>query len=176
MSGINIEPGRPEKSEYLEYYETYLSKVDGDEILPLLESQIGDFRAVFDAIPADQIDVLHAPYTWTIKQVVGHCVDTERVFGYRAGRFAAGDETPLPGFDQDLYVEQTDYSLVTLADLTGELEHLRRGNIAMLKRQNANSWMRKGLGDGKAMTVRAAAFIMVGHINHHLEIVKKRLG
>ena len=175
MTTTNIEPGRPRKTEYFEYYETYLSKVDGDVILPLLENQITEFRSILDPISEDQTTVLHAPFTWTIKQVIGHCVDTERIFGYRACRFAAGDTTSLPGFDQDAYVEQTGYSNVTLGVLVDELELLRRSNLAMFRRQNSETWMRGGAGDEKLMTVRATAYIMVGHINHHLQIIQKRL-
>ena len=167
--------GRPQPGEYLAYFDTYISLVDETEILPALESQLEALQTFTKSIPAEQLDVLHAPYTWTIKQVYGHCIDTERIFGYRAARFAAGDQTSLPGFDQDVYVEQTDYPSVSIDDLLEELLATRQSNLFLLRRQSKETWLRAGVADGKNMTVRAAAYVLVGHIRHHLRIVQQRL-
>ena len=175
MHEINIEPGRPEAGEFLHYFEPYIAKAEGDLILPQLEKQMDRVRSVLNSLSTEQVNTLHEPYTWTIKQVIGHCVDSERVFGYRAGCFAAGDQTSLPGFDQDDFVRQTDYDPVCMTALIEELDSLRQSNLAMFRRQNSETWMRKGMGDGKVMTVRAAAFILVGHVNHHLQIIEKRI-
>ncbi|MFT7631177.1 MAG: hypothetical protein ACI87E_002213 [Mariniblastus sp.] len=168
-------PDRPSPQEYLDYFEAYISLVGEGNIIEILESQVSTIRAELDELDAESASVLHPPYTWTIKQVIGHCVDTERIFGYRACRFAAADGTALPGFDQDAFVNNTDYTRVDLPDLIDELEYLRRGNVAMFKRQTPESWLRQGAGDGKSMSVRAAAYIMAGHITHHLKIIQERL-
>ncbi|MEL7499685.1 MAG: DinB family protein [Planctomycetota bacterium] len=170
-----VEPGRPLADEYLDYFETYISLVPESDILNQLDSQTSDMSAMRAAVPADQEQVLHAPYTWTIKQVVGHCIDTERVFAYRAARFAAGDKTSLPGFDQDTFVANTDYNACELGSLVDELVETRKSNLSLFRRQNNESWMRGGSADGKKMTVRAAAYVMVGHIRYHWAIVRKRL-
>lgn len=168
-------PGRPMAEEYLDYFDTYISLVPDEDILLAMRQQVDVIREVATTIPADQLDVLHAPYTWTIKQVFGHCIDTERVFSYRAARFAAGDQTALPGFDQDAYVAKTDYNASEFSDLVDELVAVRESTIYLLNRQNHETWLRGGLADGKKMTVRAAAYSMVGHIRYHLKIVRDRL-
>jgi len=171
----SLSPGRPHPGEYLDYFKAYISLVGDEPILEQLNAQTVVIRKSLESISTEQAETLHDPYTWTIKQVIGHCVDTERIFGYRACRFAAGDATSLPGFDQDAFVDNTDYTNVALPELIDELEHLRLGNIAMFKRQTNHSWLRQGSGDGKNMSVRAAAYIMVGHITHHLNIINERI-
>lgn len=169
------QPGRPHPEEYLDYFEAYISLVGDGDIVAILDSQVAIFRETLDSITTEQAELVHAPYTWTIKQVVGHCVDTERIFGYRACRFAAADATSLPGFDQDAFVSNTDYDHVSLPDLTDELVSLRNGNVSLFRRQSRESWLRQGTGDGKLMSVRATAYIMAGHINHHFGIIEERL-
>jgi len=170
-----IDPGRPVTGEYQDYFDTYISLVEEGNILEILEEQITTIAEMLAAVPDSQLDCLHEPYTWTIKQVIGHCVDTERIFGYRACRFAANDPTPVPGFDQDTYVDNTDYQGVSLEALIQELLLARQANLAMLKRQTQDAWLRTGTADGKTMSVRAAAYVMAGHIIHHFKIIEKRL-
>ena len=170
-----IKPGRPESGEYLAYFDTYISLVQETDILAALDDQIPVIQRLVDRIPSSQLDQLHDPYTWTIPQVIGHCIDTERIFGCRICRFAAGDATPLPGFDQDQYVADTDYQSAAFPDLINELIANRQANLLMLRRQDESSWLRAGVADGKNMTVRAAAYVLVGHIRHHLKIIAKRI-
>lgn len=166
---------RPAKNEYAKYYGTYIDRVPDGNIIEQLDSQIAKFRNVLDRIDEDEASVLHEPYTWTIKQVVGHLIDVERVFGYRALRFASGDDRPILGMEQNPWVDNTDYETPTLAVLTDELEYSRRANLSFFKRLKQDGWDRKGAADGNEMTVRAVAYCLVGHIIHHLEIVKSRL-
>ena len=136
---------------------------------------MGQLRTLLSAADPAELDKLHAPYTWTIKQVLGHLIDTERVFGYRAARFATGDDTPLPGFDQDQFVANMDYSAVPFSRLLDELDYLRKGHLLMFSRFDGACWTQMGQADGKQMSTRAAAYIMAGHIRHHQRIVEKRL-
>lgn len=168
-------PGRPQPDEYLDYFETYIGRVPETEIHPALDSQIAEIQAI-GALADGQDDVLHAPYTWTIRQVIGHCLDTERVFGYRAMRFAAGDEISLPGFDQDLFVANTNYANNGLAELIEELVHQRRAHILMFRRMDQEAWYRRGQVDADGLSVRAAAYILVGHLRHHFAIIRERVG
>lgn len=167
--------GRPQPGEYLDYFETYISFVPEEDIVSTAKAQIADIEALLDEVPDDQQLVLHAPYTWTIKQVVGHCIDTERIFAYRFARFAAGDTESLPGFDQDAYVANTDYNAIELASLIEELATTRRSNVQLMARQTPETMLRTGVADGKNMTVRAAAYVMVGHIRYHWKIMRNRL-
>ena len=146
-----------------------------EDVLSALHEQVGEAKEVLAAIPATEEDAIHAPYSWTVKQVWAHCLDTERVFGYRALRFAVGDATELPGFDQDLFADQTSLIRVPLADLVDEWVALRHSHVGLFRRLDEDARMRSGLADGKRMSVRAIAFIMVGHVRHHLDILQKRL-
>ena len=165
----------PTDGEYAEYFGLYIGRVPDGDIVQFLELQTGQFQEVLGSIDEQTASVLHAPYTWTIKQVVGHLIDVERVFGYRALRFASGDERPILGMEQDSWVAHTDYVTPTLAALTEELGYSRRANHCFFKRIEAEAWDRKGTADGNEMTVRALAYCLVGHVTHHLEIIKSRL-
>ena len=171
-----ISSGRPAADEYAAFYDTYVSKVTETDIVAALEQQIADGRTLFDAIPDDQTNILHDPYTWTIKQVMGHMNDAERVFGYRICRFACRDETPVPGFAENHYVDAMDYDSIELKPLIDEWEHLRRANLAFIKRIAPGAWDVKGSADGNPISVRALAYCLVGHFRHHQLIVKKRVG
>ncbi|MDB4778207.1 DinB family protein [bacterium] len=165
----------PQAGEYPPYFETYLALVDETDIFAVLESQIGELRGFLGDRPESMMDEVHEPYTWTIKQALGHVIDTERIFGYRACCIAANEEADLPGFDQDAYVANSSYSEVSAAELMDELDALRRGNLAMLKRMHPEYWDRSGRADGKAITVRTLAYLLVGHVRHHQRIFEQRL-
>ena len=162
-------------AEYDEYYGRYIDRVPHGDIVELLENQIDEFAAVLGAVPEAQAGVLHDPYTWTIKQVVGHMIDVEKVFGYRAHRFACHDLRPILGMEQNDFVESLDYESALLSDMVVELKCSRRSNRYFLKRIPETAWSRTGTADGNVISVRACAFILVGHVIHHLEIIKKRL-
>ena len=128
------------------------------------------------AVPESQGNVLHPPYTWSIKQVVNHLVDCERIFGYRALRIARGDETPLPGFDENAYARATDSNLCQLTDLASEFEALRKSHVLMFRHFPPAAWTRSGTANNNPVSVRATAFILVGHVRHHFAILRKRFG
>ncbi len=167
---------RPQTDEYHEFYANYINCVPEGELFSLLEQQIAPLRSVLSGRSDEDVSTLHTPYTWTIKQVVGHLIDAEKLFGWRAHRFGCGDEAPLPGMNQNPYVDALNYESINIVTLIDELEFARKGNIAFLKRLADGDWDRVGKADGKPITVRALAYILVGHINHHWMIVQKRLG
>ena len=166
---------RPSAAEYAEYYGLYIKRVPDGDILTLLENQIAEFTGALSAVTEAQAGVLHTPYTWTIKQVVGHLIDVEKVFGYRAHRFACNDLRPIIGMEQNDFVDNLDYKSTPLSDLVIELKCSRRSNLYFLKRIPPTAWSRTGTADGKTMSVRAIAYCLVGHVTHHLEIIEKRL-
>ena len=166
---------RPSTTEYAEYYGLYIDRVPNGDILELLENQIAEFTDVLSAVSEEQAGALHAPYTWTIKQVVGHLIDVEKVFGYRLHRFACNDLRPILGMEQNDFVNSLDYEAPLLSDMVVELKCSRRSNRYFLKRIPETAWSRMGTADGNVISVRASAYILVGHVIHHLEIIRKRL-
>jgi DinB family protein len=169
-----VESGRPETSEYAEYYGKYTGRIPGTNVLPVLEQQLESTLALFRKIDERKAEFQYAPGKWSIKQLVGHIIDTERVFAYRALVFSRNDTTALPGFDQDKWAEQSNFSGLTMAEITAEFEAVRRATIALFRNVEPAAWNRKGTANGKEVTVRALAFITAGHLDHHLEILKSR--
>jgi hypothetical protein len=168
-------PARPEATEFAPYFQTYISLVTEPDIMAALHSQLGSFQMLAQYVTGDMETQVHPPYSWTIRQVVGHLIDTERVFAYRALRFAAGDTTPLPGFDQDAYVAATDYSQVSLRHLAEEMYTLRQTSLALFARFSDAAWEHIGQADDKPISVRAIAYVMAGHVRHHLRIIEQRV-
>jgi hypothetical protein len=150
--------------------------VPEDDILPVLEAQLEDVLALLRGVSEEQANTRHPPYTWSIKEVVGHLTDSERVFGYRALRFARGDATPLPGFDENSFARSAGSDAWPVAELLAELEAVRRSHLWLFRHQDAAAWRRGGQANGSPVTVRALAYIMAGHFRHHLAILRRRLG
>ena len=167
---------RPGENECSGYHRDYVAQVPDGDIVSILADQAESIGAFVRRIPADQSDVVHPPYGWSILQVIEHCVDAERVFGYRLLRFAAGDKTDLPGWDENAYADKNYAPAATLADLADEYDHLRRANLALLKRIAPTAWDEIGAADGKQVSTRAIAWLMAGHWLHHEAILRKRLG
>lgn len=168
-------PRRPQPGEYHEYYSGYIECVPAGDLFEMLECQITDFQNTLQKISDEDASILHGSYTWTIKQVVGHLIDVEKLFGWRAHRFGCGDESPLPGMEQNPYIDALDYTQTTTKQLADELEFTRRSNLSFLRRLPTEAWDRSGIASGNSMSVRALAYILVGHINHHMQIVEQRV-
>ena len=174
MRHMNI--GTPTKEEFSEYHQTFISCVPDGKVEELLESQCLSFPTFVAGIPDRQADIIHAPYGWTIHQVIEHVVDAERVFGYRALRFATGDTTELPGWNENDYSASEYGRNVSIAELSQEFRTLRKSNIALLKRMDPDRFGNLGVADGRQFSVRAIVHLMVGHLIHHENILKSRLG
>lgn len=165
---------RPLEGEYSPYYDTYISKVPAGDVLQVLSKQLDETQALLKSIPEDQGGHRYAPDKWSIREVIGHLIDSERIFAYRALRFARGDSNPLPGFDQDEYVRASGSDRRKLADLAAEFGHLRRATIAMLGSLDENAPERRGKANNNEISVRALAYVMAGHERHHIDILKER--
>jgi DinB superfamily len=166
---------RPESSEYASYYSNYVKLVPEDDIVAALRSELGQTLAFLNHVADRDASVCHPPYTWTVKQVVGHLNDCERVFGYRALRFARGDSTPLPGFDENNYARFAESDRRSLRDLAAEFEALRNSHVWLFKDLPATAWTQRGSANGNDVSVRALAYIIVGHERHHTTILRRRL-
>jgi hypothetical protein len=167
---------RPEASEYARSYENYIRLVPEEDVVEAMRSELARTLEVLRAVPEDESLRRHPPYSWSIRQVVGHLSDSERVFGYRALRFARGDATPLPGFDENVYAAAAQSDRIALSDLADEFEGLRRSHLGLFAGLPEDAWDRRGVANQAEISVRALAYAVVGHERHHMGIVRKRLG
>jgi hypothetical protein len=158
-----------------QYHRDLIDATAGDCAMAIMNEQIAWLVNLASSISADQVDRVHPPYGWTIRQVVEHCADAERVFGYRMLRFAAGDPTELPGWDENFYAEQR-FGLGNFDKLIEEVRSLRQSNLLLLRRLSPRCWDHTGITEGNRVTVRALAWLAAGHLQHHLQIVEKRIG
>ncbi|HEX7938141.1 MAG TPA: DinB family protein [Gemmatimonadaceae bacterium] len=165
---------RPAASEYAPFYETYVKLVPNENILSVLERGGAATQKVLRTIDETKSQHRYAPGKWSIREVVGHIADSERVFTYRALRFARADATELPGFDQDVWATTTNAHSRTLVSLLDELQALRAATITLFRGFDDAAWDRAGVASKNPVTVRALAFIVAGHEHHHLQIVKER--
>lgn len=164
---------RPEPSEYNEYYEKYVSLVDDADLLGAMEDQIRETRDLFAGFPEERGSHTYELGKWTIKEVISHLLDGERIFAYRLLRIARGDDTPLEGFEQDGYIESSHANERSFSDLLCEFGELRAANLRLMRSLDDGDWQRAGTASGSPVTTRALAFIMAGHVRHHLNIVQE---
>ena len=165
---------RPDATEHNPYYARYIALVPEGDAIEALENQIADALALLRSIPESKGDHRYGPGKWTIKEVLGHLIDAERVFAYRAMRFARNDRTELQGFDENAYVPAGAFGRRMLADLAAEWELVRRSNLALFRGLEAEAWRRQGTANGNPVSVRALAFIIAGHGRHHVAILRER--
>jgi catechol 2,3-dioxygenase-like lactoylglutathione lyase family enzyme len=171
----NSPMARPGPTEHAPYYSQYIALVPEEDIIAAMRSELDRTVTLLSGVAASDASVCHAPYTWTINQVVGHLIDTERIFGYRALRFARGDATPLPGFDETSYAQSAASDQRPLDDLAAEFEAVRNSHLHLFGGLPANAWKERGTANGVEISVLALAFIIVGHERHHAAIVRQRL-
>jgi len=165
---------RPAPGDYAPYAEQYVSQVKGDDILDSLRAQLKQTTMLFSGRSERDGNFRYAPDKWTVKEVLGHVCDTERIFAYRALRIARGDQTPLPGFEQDDYVRGGNFAERTLADLAEEFGLVRAASIAFFRSLQKDAWQRRGVANKNEVSVRALAFIVAGHELHHRLILEER--
>jgi hypothetical protein len=166
---------RPGAGEYAPFYANYVALATEQDVVAALATQLEETLALLRGLPEATANTRHAPYTWSLKQVIGHLTDAERVFGYRALRFARNDPTPLPTFEENAYVDNANFDAIPFGGLLDEFEHLRRADICMFRHLPEAAWSRTGIASNNPVTVRALAFVIVGHTRHHMNIVRKRL-
>lgn len=165
---------RPDSSEYASFYAGYVGKVPDGDLLRTLEQQDEQTMALLSGVPESKGGFAYAPGKWTLKEVIGHMADAERVFSYRALRIARGDTMPLPGFDEKAWVPNAGANARTLADLLGELRVVRASTLALLRHLPADAATRVGTASDKPVSVRALGWIIAGHERHHLGIIRER--
>jgi uncharacterized damage-inducible protein DinB len=165
---------QPQPTEYAPYYGKYTALVPEGDIINTLELQLNKTLSTLRGLSEEQGDSVYAPGKWSIKEVVGHILDTERMFTHRAFRFARADSTPLPGYEQDDYVRAGNFGRRSLSSITDELELVRRSTINMLRSLDEEAWLRRGVANDNEVSVRALAYILAGHETHHMSIIRER--
>lgn len=165
---------RPAPDEYAQYYHRYVGLVPDGDIVETLASQVKETAAFLRALPEERGGHRYAEGKWSIREVIGHLADGERIFSYRAMRFARADATPLPGFDENAYVPESGADARTLDSLVAEYEAIRAATVSLFGGIPSEAWHRSGTANGVPMSVRALAWITAGHERHHREILRTR--
>ncbi len=164
----------PEPTEYLPYYGKYISLVPKAAILETLQQQNRDTLTLLRGLSEEQGAHCYAPGKWSIKEVVGHIIDTERIFAYRALRFSRNDKKELEGFDQDPYVQFGNFDNCTLNELVDEFDCVRHSTLYLLRHLSDEAWTRRGVASDAEVSVRALAYIIAGHELHHERILREK--
>ncbi|SMO62239.1 DinB family protein [Solitalea koreensis] len=165
---------RPNSSTYAPYYETYIKKVPEDNVNEALKKNTEVFLDFLENLPEAKSDYAYAPGKWTLKEVLLHLSDAERIFSYRALRIARNDQTPLAGFEEDEYVPYSNASYRTLASIIDELKVVRTSTQILFNSFNADALDRMGTASNHPVGVCALGFIIAGHTYHHMQIIKER--
>jgi len=168
--------GRPEPDEIPAHYAGYIQRVPEPDPVMACASQIEETAALLQGLSETDAMYRYGRGKWSIKEVVGHLTDTERIMSYRALRIARGDATPLPGFDENAYVPVAKFDDRSLADLVGELRTVRAATLALLRTFDDEAWRRRGTASGKPISARALGFTIPGHERHHVEVLRTRYG
>jgi len=165
----------PDRSEAAEYYFTYIDRVaDQVDICRTLEAQLPETLELLHAIPEEQTLHRYAPDKWSIREVVSHLSDTERLFVFRAFWFARGFDSPLPSFDQNVAIATAGADARSWSSLVEEFRAVRGATLPFFRSLPADAWMRRGVASGNPFTVRALAYITAGHVTHHMAILRER--
>jgi hypothetical protein len=166
--------GRPQAGDAAPYYSLYIDQVAGDDAVTVMESQLEEAIAVFVAISEEASLHRYAPDKWSIRQLLNHITDTERAFAFRALWFARGFDTPLPGYDQNIAAAGAAADNIPWSAHVEEFRGVRRSTIALFRNMPAEGWTRSGIASDNHVTVRALAFIIAGHLAHHVKILRER--
>lgn len=165
----------PNSDEYAEFYAGYVQRAASKgDVLAVLSNQIDEIKSALGNLSDEQALFRDAPQEWSIKEVMGHLNDVERVFSYRLLRVSRNDSTPLPGFEQNDYVREAGFDSRPIKDLIQEFEHLRCANILAIQNMSDESTQRIGTASGYPVSARALIYMLVGHVDHHMESLHEK--
>lgn len=165
---------KPSVSEYPDYYQSYMNLLPEGDILQILEKQIADLRHMFRNIADERAEEAYAEGKWTMKELLQHLIDSERIFGYRALCFSRGEEASLPGWDEGKYVSNSQANIRTLENLLDEYELTRRSNMAMFRSFTSDMMNNYGMANGREMSLRGLIYVIAAHELHHMNILQER--
>lgn len=166
--------GRPEPGEYASFYERYISLIAGTDILGTLDTQRRQMLLLLSGRDENEGDLSYAPDKWSVKEVIGHICDSERIFTYRALRIARGDRTPLAGFEQGDYIRNGPFATHGLADMIEDYIAVRRATLTLFRNLGELAWTRRGIANNNEVSVRALAYMTAGHELHHRRILEEK--
>ena len=166
--------GRPQPNEAASYYSTYIDRITSDDIVEVLATQTDEAREFLSGISEEQSLHRYAPGKWSMRELLGHINDTERVFMYRALWFARGFADALPSFDQEIGFRSAGSDQVSWADHLEEFTAIRAATVAFFRNLPEDAWLRSGVASDNPVSVRALAYIVAGHVSHHLAILRER--
>lgn len=172
MNGFDA--GRPQQTEYDPYYLTMIGLVPDQPVLEVLEEQRHELMGFLGSLDKATADYRYGPEKWSVKEVLGHVVDTERIFGARALCFARGEKQPLPPFEQDEYVTSAGFDRRSLASISREFETVRRSTESLFEGFDEGQWNRDGVANEVHLSARAVAYIVAGHAAHHMAVIRER--
>lgn len=165
---------KPVEGEYASYYQPYIDKVEEMDLLPQLTRSKEQAMAIFDTIQEEKAKQRYAPDKWTIKELLGHLIDSERVFAYRAMSIARGEKQSLPGYDENAYVAAAAFNQRTWESLIEEYSAVRKSTCLLFAGMPEELAQQRGIANGKEVSVRALAAMIIGHEKHHLNILQER--
>jgi len=174
MNPTMIASLRPQPGEYAPYYDRYISLVPGNDVLAALDDQRRQMLLLLSGRTEADGDLRYAPEKWSVKEVLGHINDSERIMSYRALRIARGDATPSDGFEQDDYVRNGQFGRWPLSDLIEDYIAMRRATVSLLRHLDEAAWTRRGVANKNEVTVRALAYVIAGHELHHRGILEEK--
>jgi hypothetical protein len=174
LAGIVLE--RPRSDEYGPFFERYVARVPGNDALSFLATQHQSLLEELERVPESRGGHRYAEGKWSIREVIGHMTDAERIMAYRALCIARGEQKSLPGFDENAYMNETPFASYTLRDLLAEFGQVRTANLSLLSHLDDAAWRRAGNANGYNVSVRALAFVMAGHVEHHRSVLRERYG
>jgi uncharacterized damage-inducible protein DinB len=165
---------RPSEKDYAPYYKGYIDKIKGDGINYILHEQLTSISDFFKNVSEEKGNYAYAEGKWSVKEVLGHMIDTERVFAYRALCIARGEKQSLPGIEQDDYVKEGSFNKRGLKDLVNEITLVRKANLVLFDSFSEKELNRRGIASNNEVTVRALLFIIAGHAMHHITILREK--
>lgn len=174
MSTVATSPSRPQAGEYAPYYDRYIALIPGNDILSTLDEQRRETLLLLSGRTDEEGNFRYAPDKWSLKEVLGHINDSERIFAYRALRIARNDQTNLEGFEQDDYVRYGPFARCRLEDLVEDYIAVRRSTLSLFRNLDEAAWTRRGVANKNEVTVRALAYIVAGHELHHRRILEEK--
>lgn len=168
---------RPATTDFASFYAGYVSLVeDTDDIVSVIEAQSSDTQKLLATLDESRAGYRYADGKWTIREVIGHVADSERILGYRALAIARGETQRLPGFDEQDYVRNAAFDEWKLGDLAEQYALVRRSHIVLFRNLPTEAWERRGVANGSEVTVNALAWIIAGHERHHVKVLRERYG
>ena len=166
---------RPDQSEFAPFYAGYIGKVPDSGPGPLMNDQIGELEKL-RSLPEEQANHAYAAGKWTVKELIGHLSDAERVFSYRLTRIARGDKTPLSGFDENAWAKTAPHGKRKMTEVIDEMIAVRRATLMLVDSLDESTISNVGLANNNSVSARAICWIMAGHTKHHLDILREKYG